>query len=85
VRNSCGERYSEGAAAVSSLAFDADFAAVQVDEMTDNRKAESKTGVQARTAAVGLHKRFKDMRQEFRLYPDSGIAHTHTHEFAGLL
>jgi hypothetical protein len=52
---------------------------MQLDEMPDNGEAQPKTSVGTGIASVGLHKRLKGARQEFRFYSDSVIFYVHVH------
>ena len=71
VRGSAGQRQrdDERRSAAFARAGGTDGAAVQLDEVLDDRQAEAQPAVQAGRRGVGLAEALEDVRQELRLMP----------------
>ena len=68
------ERDGEPRAAAHASAFGSDGAAVQFDQVLDDREPESQAG---RGIRFALPERLKDVRQEVRMDADAGVADRH--------
>src|SRR5439155_13066258 len=72
-----GERqpHGERRAQVRPRALGLHVAAVQLDQMTNDREPESQTAVGTRARAVGLPEAIEDVRQELGRDAAAGVAH----------
>src|SRR5258707_894048 len=67
------ERDRERRAATLALARDPHAAAVELDDVADDREAEAQSAVHARRRVVGLPEAFEDVRQELRFDALAGV------------
>ena len=70
-----GQPQPERRALVLAAALDAHRAAVQLDEVPDDRHAEAEAAVPAAHGAVGLPEPIEHERQELRRDADAGVGH----------